>query len=48
MDGQAERPSVREQASQSLIQDAIDKPSRIGLIQPRIPDEPAYNRTISL
>jgi len=26
MDGQAERPSVPEQASQSLIQDGIDKP----------------------
>jgi hypothetical protein len=25
MDGQAERPSVREQASQSSIQDGIDK-----------------------
>jgi hypothetical protein len=26
MDGQAERPSVREHASQSLFQDGIDKP----------------------
>jgi hypothetical protein len=39
MDGQAERPTLREQARQSLIQDAIDKPSAISLIQPGKPDE---------
>jgi hypothetical protein len=48
MDGQAERPSVREQASQSLIQDAIDKPSGISLIQRRNPDEQNHSDTCDL